>query len=176
MSTGDRQIRAGHKEVGAAVYAGSINAHGALRVGDPHRRRLCDHRASFTSKRRRSAHGTFIVLQHLSTPAAMVAAILVVVIPPLAFRRDWSTWIYQGLATLLRCLPCALVISTRRRSPPRSRQARGVASRQGRPPSRRSARWMVAFDKTALTLRRPEVIDVVAVERRRKTCSLRQPR
>src|SRR3546814_5637345 len=46
------------------------------------------------------------------TPAVVLASILTILAPPLAFGADWHTWIYRGLALLLIGCPCALVLST----------------------------------------------------------------
>ena len=46
------------------------------------------------------------------TPAVFVAALLVVVVPPLFFGGAWMDWIYKALVLLVIACPCALVIST----------------------------------------------------------------
>lgn len=61
------------------------------------------------------------------TPAMMLVALLVVLVPPLAFGQSWDEWIYRGLALLLIGCPCALVIST----PAAVTSALAAATRQG---------------------------------------------
>lgn len=61
------------------------------------------------------------------TPAIMLMALLVILIPPLAMGLPWETWIYRGLTLLLIGCPCALVIST----PAAITSALAAATRQG---------------------------------------------
>jgi Cd2+/Zn2+-exporting ATPase len=160
------------KEVGAAVYAGSINAHGELRVRMT--RTAADNTIARIIHMVEAAQASKAPMARFIdrfsmwyTPAAMVAALLIVVIPPLGFGQDWSTWIYRGLATLLIACPCALVIST----PAAIASALAAGARHGLLVKGGAALEtlgkvrMVAFDKTGtLTLGRPQVTDVVAVE------------
>ena len=46
------------------------------------------------------------------TPAVFAVAVLVAVVPPLAFGGAWFDWIYKALVLLVIACPCALVIST----------------------------------------------------------------
>ena len=46
------------------------------------------------------------------TPLMMFLAMLVALIPPLAFGEPWTEWVYKALTLLLIACPCALVIST----------------------------------------------------------------
>lgn len=61
------------------------------------------------------------------TPAMILAATLVALLPPLLMAADWETWIYRGLVLLLIGCPCALVIST----PAAVTSALASASRMG---------------------------------------------
>lgn len=46
------------------------------------------------------------------TPAVVMLAVLLAILPPLLFDGEWRYWIYQALVVLIIACPCALVIST----------------------------------------------------------------
>ncbi|TFG06086.1 MAG: cation-translocating P-type ATPase [Promethearchaeota archaeon] len=46
------------------------------------------------------------------TPLILVAALLVMIIPPLFFGLDFNDWFYRGLILLVVSCPCALTLST----------------------------------------------------------------
>ncbi|MGR6724271.1 zinc/cadmium/mercury/lead-transporting ATPase [Aeromonas veronii] len=100
------------------------------------------------------------------TPAMMLVALLVVLMPPLAFGQSWDEWIYRGLALLLIGCPCALVIST----PAAVTSALAAATRQGAlikggaALERLAHIDTVAFDKTGtLTLGKPQLTELVSL-------------
>jgi Zn2+/Cd2+-exporting ATPase len=94
------------KEPGAAVFAGSINTNGELRVDVTST--AADNTISriihMVEEAQESKAPTARLIDRFSqryTPAAMVVALLVAIVPPLVFHAEWTTWIYRGLATLL---------------------------------------------------------------------------
>ncbi len=97
------------------------------------------------------------------TPAIMVVALLVAIVPPLFFASARLPWIYKGLTLLLIGCPCALVISTPAAitSPGGRRPPRGANQR--RRGAGAAGPCAVAFDKTGtLTVGQPQVTSVIA--------------
>lgn len=100
------------------------------------------------------------------TPAAMIFAALVAIVPPLLAGQPWDTWIYRGLAVLLIACPCALVIST-----PAAIAAaiangarRGLLVKGGVALETLARITTVAFDKTGtLTRGEPCITDIIAL-------------
>lgn len=158
------------KKPGSKVYAGSINANAELRLRISHV--AADNTIAriihMVEEAQESKAPTARMIDRFSrlyTPAAMLVALLIIVVPPLAFGGDWMTWIYRGLAVLLIACPCALVIST----PAAIASGLAAGARQGLLIKGGAALETlgkirtVAFDKTGtLTRGRPRVTDVVA--------------
>lgn len=100
------------------------------------------------------------------TPAIMLFALLVVIVPPLMFAQPWETWIYRGLTLLLIGCPCALVISTPAAitSALAAATRRGALIKGGAALEQLGTISQIAFDKTGtLTEGKPMVTDVIPV-------------
>ncbi len=157
------------KERGDAIFAGTINGDGVLEAE-------CTKAANDTTLARiirmvQEAHGRRARAEQwvekfarVYTPAVILLATLIVLVPPLAWGGAWDAWFYRGLVLLVIACPCALVIST----PVSIVAALAASARQGvlvkggvyiELPARLDA---LAFDKTGtLTRGKPTVVAVV---------------
>lgn len=100
------------------------------------------------------------------TPAVVIFALLVAIVPPLALGGLWVDWIYRALALLLIACPCALVISTPAAVAAglSSGARRGLLLKGGSVLESAGKLQVVAFDKTGtLTEGKPKVTDIVGV-------------
>ncbi|WP_236641519.1 heavy metal translocating P-type ATPase [Paracoccus aeridis] len=159
------------KEPGSPVFAGSINSEAALRVRvtksaeDNTIARII--RLVEEAESARAPTERFIDrFSRIYMPAVVGVAVLVAIIPPLAFAQAWDTWIYRALALLLIGCPCALVISVPASiaSALSSGARRGLLMKGGAVIEAAAAITHVAFDKTGtLTRGRPRVTDVVPI-------------
>ena len=101
------------------------------------------------------------------TPAIMLVALLVTVVPPLFSGAPWEGWIYKGLTLLLIGCPCALVISTPAAitSGLAAAARRGALIKGGAALEQLSQVQHIAFDKTGtLTIGKPQVTGVYPQE------------
>ena len=160
------------KRSGDEVFAGTINGHGALVVratraaGDTTLARII--RLVESAQARRSPAERWVDrFARVYTPAVIVLALAVMLLPPLVAGGGWREWFYRGLVLLVIGCPCALVIST----PVSVVAALAAAARAGvlikggeliEAPARLRA---LAFDKTGtLTAGRFEVVELVPLD------------
>ena len=105
------------KAAGDPVFAGTINASGSFeyrvtaRASDSTLARII-HAVESAQGARAPTQRFVDQFSRVYTPVVFVIALLVAVVPPLAFGAAWMDWIYKALILLVIACPCALVIST----------------------------------------------------------------
>lgn len=111
-----REVRAGDE-----VISGCININGLIKIrttkefGESTVSKILDLVENASSRKSRSEN--FITkFARVYTPAVVLCAIILAVLPPLFFIVSgaapmWGTWIYRALTFLVISCPCALVIS-----------------------------------------------------------------
>lgn len=161
------------KEIGEAIYAGTINETGTIEVSTTRlatdtRLAHIIHLVEEAQSRRAPSEQWVEKFARYYTPAMMAASLLVAVIPPLVTGGNWSSWFYQALVLLVIACPCALVISTPVSivAALTSAARAGVLIKGGAFLEVAAGIKAVAFDKTGtITQGHPEVQAIVALNK-----------
>jgi Zn2+/Cd2+-exporting ATPase len=160
------------KEAGDAVFAGTINQAGEFdyRVTAAAGDTTLDHIIHAVEQAQAAKAPTqrwVDAFARVYTPAVLLIATAVALLPPLLGLGDWLDWIYKALVLLVIACPCALVIST----PVSIVSALAAAARKGILvkggvflEQGRKLRWL-ALDKTGtITHGQPVLTDGAAVD------------
>ncbi len=151
------------KVVGDEIYAGTINGHGALEarvtrlVRDTRLARII-HLVETAQASRAPVQSFVDRFARRYTPAVIIMAIGIALMPLLTSAPDAGQWLYRSLVLLVIACPCALVISTPVSlvSALSAAARNGVLIKGGAYLERLAAVRVIAFDKTG-TLTRGEI-------------------
>ncbi|MDK9712179.1 heavy metal translocating P-type ATPase [Acidaminobacter sp.] len=101
---------------GSTVFGGSINKTGVLRI-----RTSADYESSTIGRileliesaadKKASTERFITRFAKVYTPAVVLVAALIAIVPPLVTGDSWTTWLYRASIFLVVSCPCALVIS-----------------------------------------------------------------
>ena len=105
------------KKPGDVVFAGTINGEGSLEIQTTKAARetilaRIIKMVEEAQQQKAPAQRFVDAFAKYYTPAVMILALLVGLMPPLLFGGAWMDWIYRALVLLVIACPCALVIST----------------------------------------------------------------
>lgn len=157
------------KSLGDPVFAGTVNGDGLIEIETT---KLAEDtvlaqivRMVGDAQSKRAPSEMWVEkFASIYTPAVMIVAVLIFVIPPVFLGGQWSDWFYRSLVLLVIACPCALVIST----PVSIVAALASAARHGvlikgglfvEIPSKLRA---IALDKTGtITMGKPSVVQLV---------------
>ncbi|CAN5697583.1 heavy metal translocating P-type ATPase [soil metagenome] len=158
------------KDVGDEVFAGTLNGEGVLEVRstrpatDTTLSRIIH--AVEEAQAHRAPSQTFVDrFARVYTPAVVLAAVALAVVPPLIGIGGWSEWFYRALVLLVVACPCALVISTPVTivSALAGAARRGILIKGGLHLENAGRARVVVLDKTGtLTEGEPNVVEVIA--------------
>lgn len=163
------------KKKGDSVYGGSVNAEGLLtiEIDKAYEDSSLSRIMHLVQEAQDNKTPTELFIDKFAkyyTPAIMLIALFVIVVPPLFMGEPWMKWVYQGLAILIVGCPCALVLS----SPialvsGMTRSARnGILIKGGVHLEQLGKLEAIAFDKTGtLTQGTPSVIEEVVYDKER---------
>lgn len=158
-----------NKHEGNTVFAGTVNGQGYLEIKvtkqaqDTTLSKIID--LTYQSAEKKSQSQKFIeIFAQYYTPAVMIVAGLVVVIPVFVFNQPFNRWFNEALTILIISCPCALVISTPITvfSAIGNATKKGILIKGGKFLEEMGKIKAIAFDKTrTLTKGEPVVSDIV---------------
>lgn len=105
------------KKAGSEVFAGTINQEGSLTIRATRKSQESTIAKILTlvekaQEAKAPAEAFVDRFAKVYTPFVFILAILVMIVPTLFLKADFSVWFYKGLELLVVACPCALVIST----------------------------------------------------------------
>lgn len=159
------------KAAGDQVFAGTVNGEGALQIettGIAGERTLDRIIQLVADAQAQKAHTEQLTarFERVFVPLVLVAAALLIALPPLLAGWPWSESIYRGMALLVAASPCALALGTPAAILSGIAQAarHGVLVKGGAQLEALGMVRVLAVDKTGtLTVGRPEVTDIVTL-------------
>ena len=103
-------------EVGDVVLSGCVNISGVIKIsvekeyGQSTVAKILELVENATDKKSKSENFISKFARYY-TPAVVISALLLAIIPPVIFSQSFEVWIYRALTFLVTSCPCALVIS-----------------------------------------------------------------